>query len=515
MPSTYLQETGTRTQIPLVHTLTANISYQISDRDELSGDAVYSQRREWETYGILYRNLDPAFALTSATDRYSEDVNHEGSTEAAMEYKHHFATKGRTLTSELRFDEHQEGGPTDIRERALLPTGGPGATLLQETQTAWTHSSTTSLKLDYVHPLPGNLRMQAGYKGALDRIRTTNDVQAFDFAKSVTVTDAARASDFTYDQLVQAAYGMLDLQSGRLQLQGGLRVEHAGTTFDLRTRGQSYDNPYSSVFPSAAAAFALNDADQIKLSYSTRIRRPDDADVLDPTPHVLDALNISVGNPYLKPEYIRALELAFQRTGERVTVQVTPFYRHSLDAVRSIRTIDTAGVATRTYANIATNDALGTDATVALGGGGQLSGFIGASAFHQHSNTANVDATLASRTFGWSLRTNMAYRVSRTLDAQMLVAYTAPMNVEQGRNGARTRVSTAVRQKLMADRLSLTLRVIDPFNTARERSTTIDPRFFQTSDRTRSIRGLLLSASWSFGKPAKKGRDQIDLNDVP
>ena len=50
-----------------------------------------------------------------------------------------------------------------------------------------------------------------------------------------------------------------------------------------------------------------------------------------------------------------------------MTMQVTPFYRHSFNAVRSIRTIDTAGVTTRSYANIATTDAYGTDATVALG----------------------------------------------------------------------------------------------------------------------------------------------------
>jgi len=48
--------------------------------------------------------------------------------------------------------------------------------------------------------------------------------------------------------------------------------------------------------------------------------------------------------------------------------------------VRSIRTIDTTGITTLSYANIATTDSYGTDATVALGGGGQLSGFIGGSA---------------------------------------------------------------------------------------------------------------------------------------
>lgn len=513
-PLTYLRETARRTQIPLVHTITGNAAYQWGERDELSLDALYSQRREWETYGVLYHTLDTAFALTNATDRRSKDVNHEGSAEATLAYKHGFEAKGHSLSSELRFEEHLEGGPTDILEHALSRAGTPTATILQATQTAWTHSSTTSLKADYVRPLGANLKLETGYKGSLQRIRTTLDLQAYDFAQAVYVSDSAQASNFSYDQLVNAGYGMLDAQFGKLQFQGGVRVEHAATTFDLRARNQRYDNPYSSVFPSGLVAYNLDDSHQVKLSYSTRIRRPDDGDVLDPTPHSLDPLNISVGNPYLQPEYIRALELGVQRTGEHVTVQLTPFYRHTLDAVRSIRTIDTNGVATRTFANVATSDAYGMDATIALGGGSRLSGFLGASAFRQQSNASNLDPTLSAHTFGWSTRTNLAYRVSSTIDAQALVSYVAPMTVEQGWNAARTRVSAAVRDKLVADRLSLTLRVSDPFNMARERSTTSDPRFFQVSDRTRSARGLMLSVSWTFGKPAKKGHDQIDLTDT-
>jgi hypothetical protein len=69
----------------------------------------------------------------------------------------------------------------------------------------------------------------------------------------------------------------------------------------------------------------------------------------------------------------------------------------------------------------------------------------------------------------------------------------------------------AARQKFMEDQLSVTLRIIDPFDTSHERSTTFDPRFSLTSDRARAIRGLLISASWTFGKP-EKGKDSIDLS---
>jgi outer membrane cobalamin receptor len=509
-PLNYLQENGTRTQIPLVHTVTGNVSYQPSDHDELSADGFYSKRREWETQGIFYQSLDSALVLDDLTDRHSRDVNHEGSADAAMNYKHLFATKGHTISSELRFEEHFEGGPTDILDQALWPTTAPATTTLQETRTVWTHSSTTSLRLDYVRPLVHDLRFETGYRGYLERIRTTQDVKNYDSTQSAMITDTSQASDFAYDALVHDVYGMLVARIGRVQLQGGARAEHAGTTFDLRRRDQRYDNPYNSLFPSGLISYSLDDANQIKLSYSTRIRRPDDPDLLDPTPRALDALNISVGNPYLRPEYIRALELGFQRTGDRVTLQLTPFYRHSFNAVRSIRTIDATGITTLSYANIATTDSYGTDATVALGSGGRLSGFAGGSAYYQENNASNIDPSLSASTFGWSVRTNTALRLSRTIDAQALVSYVGRATVAQGWSAARTRVSFGIRDKLAADRLSLTLRILDPFSTVRERSATIDPEFTQINDRTRAIRGLQLSATWMFGRP-NKATDQIDL----
>jgi len=302
---------------------------------------------------------------------------------------------------------------------------------------------------------------------------------------------------------VNAGYGMLSAQRGKFQLQGGLRAEHAASQFHLTIRGAKYDKTYSSVFPSALVAYNVDDAHQVKLSYSTRIRRPDEGDLLDPTPHYADPLNLSRGNPDLKPEYIRALELGLQRTGERLTVQLTPFWRHTIDAVRSIRTIDTAGIATRTYANIASADAYGGDATVALHGG-RLTGFAGASAFHQVSNAANVTPGLSINAWGWRARANATMRFSKTLDAQALVSYQPAMTVEQGRTASRAQFNVAGRKKLMDDQLSVTLRVIDPLKTSNENSTTIDPRFYQISKRARQVRGLVLGFNWTFGKPPKE-----------
>jgi outer membrane cobalamin receptor len=508
VPTTYLDESGLRFQKPLMHTFSGSAAYAFGKKDELSADVLFSTRTEPETFDVRYTNLDAARRVDSLSSRYTDGMNHESSLESSLAYKHSFAETGHRLSAELRFNQGLEGGPTNVTQHALALDGTPGALTARETGTSWSHPTEGDLKLDYARPLSKLLRFEAGYKGSLQQFHSTLDTRVLDITSGAFVPDSARIGDVTFDQWVHAAYGMLSAQLGPFTLQGGVRFEHVSTTFLLRTTGASYDNAYDHAYPSGLVIWHLDDAREVKLSYSTRINRPDDTDVLDPTPHILDPLNIRRGNPYLKPELIRALELGFQQTEGKVTLQVTPYFRRTYDAIRTLRTIDSLGVATQSYANIATSDASGLDVTVALGGG-RLRGFAGASAYKQVSNASNVAQGLSVNTFGGTARTNLTFRVSGAVDAQALVTYQAPMDVVQGYNAARTRVSFAARRKFMEDQLSVTLRVLDPFSTSLERSTTVDPRFNQVSDRARYIRGVGLSVSWTFGKPDKKGTEDL------
>ncbi|MEO7966428.1 MAG: outer membrane beta-barrel family protein, partial [Gemmatimonadaceae bacterium] len=501
-PATFLDEKGFRTQIPKIHTMTSALGYRLGKHDQLSSDILYSTRREDETYRLTYRDLNALQQLTGLRDRYSTTINREDSFESTLEYKHAFTKEDHELSTELRFARSSEGGPSDYTSRVLALDGAPSGATTRESIAPMERPNERSVKIDYVRPLTDHLRISAGYRGSLQKFHTTLDTRTFDAANGAFVLDPTRTTEFTFDQTVNAGYGIVTGSAGKLNFQGGLRVERAATSFRKTLSVIGFDHKYGSAFPSGLLAYHIDEATQIKLSYASRIRRPDDTDQLDPTPHYQDPLNLSRGNPQLHPEYIRSLELGFQRTGSRSTLQVTPFYRHTLDAIRRIRSIDTLGITTTTFANVATTDNYGTDATLALHGG-RLSGFIGSSVYRQVSNASNISSALSARTFGWTARTNLAFRVSTTLDVQSLIGYRGRVTIEQGTLGAQTRVSLAARQKLLKDRVSLTMRVVDPFGTEHEQSTTNDPNFTQSLRRVRHVRGVLLNVTWNFGKLVK------------
>ncbi len=511
-PLTFLDQAGTRLQLPRSHTATSALRYKPGKQDEFAGEVLFSTRNEPSTFDLRYQDLNALQQITGIRGRASDGVNSESNFEANLEYTHTFAGDDHELTTELRYVRASEGGPYTYRTQLFNLNGSAFGDPARESTNVGEQPSDRSLKIDYVRPLGENVLLRSGYRGSLQQIHTYLDTRVQDAASGVFLPDPSRTNDFTYRQLVNAAYAMLTGSAGKVQLQGGLRVEQVKTRFDLTRTATRFDNQYASFFPSGLVSYRFDPQRQMKLSYSTRIRRPDDPDQLDPTPHFQDPLNLSRGDPYLKPEYIRALELGFQRNGGRTTLQLTPFYRHTVDAVRRIRTIDSVGVTTTTFANIASIDAYGADATLALRGG-RLTGFIGTSAFRQSSNASNLGTGISARGLGWTARTNAAYRISKVMDFQAVVTYRARQVVEQGTNLEQTRVNFAVRQKLLSDRLSLTVRVTDPFSTEKERSITDDPRFYQTSERFRRVRGLLLNLAWNFGKPIKGQKpDEIDLS---
>ena len=86
---------------------------------------------------------------------------------------------------------------------------------------------------------------------------------------------------------------------GKIGLQGGVRLEQAFTTFDLKTTDEAFDNDYFSLFPSAFATYRITDNDIVRASYSRRIDRVRTR-FLNPFPRYDDPLNLSVGNPALQ-----------------------------------------------------------------------------------------------------------------------------------------------------------------------------------------------------------------------
>ncbi len=494
---------------PHSHSLNASADYQVAAHDVLSSTLLVSKRNVTRDNNNVYRELDAARILTGRSLRSSTKKEDDLTLDYTLSYKKAAEHQGDGLTSEFRVNRSRGDDNALLTDRSLGmdPAATPTTTLL-ETDATGELTKNWTLQTDFTRTIAPRTKFETGYKGTLRQLDNQLDVANYSDALGPYVPNAARTNAFTYNEQVQAVYGVVSSGVGKFDLQAGLRAAQVATRFNLATTSERYDGSRRNLYPSGLVAYNVDDTRQLKVSYSKRIT-PADTRQLNPFGFREDALNFFHGNPRLRPEFTHAFELGYQQAFAKGTLQLTPFARHTVNAVRLIRTIDDAGISTTTFQNVGTSDSYGADVSGSLRLG-RLTGFGGASAFRQVTDASNLTTNLSNNALGWSARANATMKVTPTLDVQGFLMYRAPMRTEQGRMSGMTMTNLAIRQKLMGDQASVTLRIMDPFNAMGSGFVTDDGRFAQSTRRNFGARGAFLNFSYTFGQQTRVKSRAID-----
>jgi ferric enterobactin receptor len=418
--------------------------------------------------------------------------------DGALSFKRTITPQQHELTTELRLNRGDNEVENRFREQVLTLDGGPANSTpaLQNLLTS-SLNTTLSFQADYTRPFAARTKLETGYKGTRRLLENDLGVSEFDYDAGAWVNNSLRSNAFEYDEMVHAGYAVLNQGVGKVDLQAGLRVERTDREFYLENTDETFPKGYWSFFPSGLASFSLDDQQQLRLSYSRRIQRPDTR-ILNPFGFNEDQRNRFVGNPALEPEYTQSLELAYQRSMPWGSLQVTPYFRRTDNAIRRIREFR-ADTTITTFANLETSDSYGADLNSSLRMG-KVSGFASFSAFRQVTAAGSVGDNLDSDGLGWSARVSGNVQLTPRLDVQGFLMYRAPMDVEQGRMGSFVMSTLALRQKVMGEKGSLSLRIVDPLNRMGFSMQTTDPLYYQLNERRFAARAAYLTFSYNFGQ---------------
>ena len=513
-PLSYLDADIAGTMRPASHSLTTTVEYKPAERHVVASNLIVNRRAFDRENDSFYRDLDDGRALTGRHDRLTDQSQRDLTVDHALSWKRTVTPNRNVLSTELRVSHGRNRNESRFTDRTLSLEGARGDTPDGiETNDTEERTNTLFLQGDYTRAVLADTKLETGYKATLRHMTSDFDVANLAAESGGFEPDLGRSNAFAYDERVHAVYGVVSQHVGKLDLQGGLRLERADTRFDLATTGERYDNDYGSAFPSALATYNITDAKSLKASYSKRINRPATQQI-NPFGFREDALHVFQGNPELQPEYTHAFELGYQQPLGKGSLQLTPFFRHTVDAMRIIGRVDDDGVTRMTFRNVATSDSYGMDGNVNLKLG-RLSGFGGASVFQQVTDAANLETDLSNRAFGWSARVNATLKLNPTLDVQGFAMYRAPMRIEQGRLDRFTLSNVAIKQKLQGDKSSVTLRIMDPFGTMGWGVRASDGRVIQSIERRFGARGAFLSYSYSFGKQPKIRQRPVEENQQP
>ena len=483
------------------HNFNGSVDYRLGAKTILSTALLLNARGATDESLSDYSELDATEALRAQYQRIRDTESDDRMVDYTLAFKRTMVPQRHELSSEVRVNRVHGVDVTDLWRQTVAGGARADAEINRDDATIWQVTAQT----DYTRALGPRGKLETGYRGYA-RWQDRDYTAQVDPLGTGSFVPSELSNALELDERVNAVYGVVSRSVGRWELQGGLRGEHAWRDFTLSSTGEHFPDSYWSLFPSGLASLKVGQSDQVKLSYSRRIRRPGGQE-LNPFPKFFDLQNVFVGNPGLDPEYTDAVELSWQRSMRIGSLQLSPFYRRTSNVIRFIvNTADSVAgreVTSITFQNLDRGTSWGADVNGSLRIGQAFSGFAGVNVYKLVTEGGGGESSLSSDGVSWSGRVNGTFNLSPATSFTAQYFYRAATPIERGKFYAMGFANFSIRQKLYGEKASLTLRVSDPFDTQRFRVQAGDDNVIQLTERTFNARAAHLTFQYNFGRPPR------------
>jgi outer membrane receptor protein involved in Fe transport len=224
-----------------------------------------------------------------------------------------------------------------------------------------------------------------------------------------------------------------------------------------------------------------------------------------------DSLNIHQGNPDLNPEYTNSLELGVMKYWEKYSLTSTAFFRNTTGLVEEITRIDSSGVTYEMPQNINNSQSYGFEFVASANPYKWLRINSNLSLYQYQVSEVPEYSILATNNFTWSGRINASISYIKDGSFQLIGNYRAPNKSLQSRSESEYSVDASIRQDFLKNKLSISLRLTDVFNTRNHNSTTTGTNFISVNKRYMESRVLYAGIQFKINNYNKKlEKDRIN-----
>ncbi len=267
-------------------------------------------------------------------------------------FKHSFPNQGEELTSDLNYFGGTNGGNTITTTNYLNPAGAVTGNQIQKNVGDGKNSNFT-FQIDYVKPLKGDKKIEAGIRVNSNEInnQNINTIKALGSSNYVEIPSAS--SNYESTNSVYAAYFSIEGKPSKtFSYKLGLREESSFYEGKLLGNNQTFSNKYPlNFFPSIFLSKTLKGSDQLQLSVTRRVNRPNFFQLI-PFIDFSDSLNIRRGNPDLVPEFTTSGELSYSKTKGTGTFLTSVYYKYTDNLITSYLSKDVLqGALVNTFIN--------------------------------------------------------------------------------------------------------------------------------------------------------------------
>ncbi len=484
----------------------ASIGFDPTEADSVSASAARTVRSGNRYYTQLGSSADADGATVASYRRQSAGHDWSMSSEQELSYGHRFATAGEelTLTVSRSFFYQRE-------DYAYLVTAYVPAAVESRSRFRLDEDSLNNgASVDYVLPLTKTRIFKAGYDAGEENYRSGASTAPEKDGTGTFVTDPNLSNEFQVVRQIHAAYVSLRDSAGPWSGLGGLRLEDETLRLRQLTDNEQSRHRARRIYPSLRVERTLSETATLSFGASRRIARPD-PDSLNPYIDREYTPNLRAGNPDLRPQDTRGVELTFARETPVDAYSLTAYARRNADTVTDVTRYLGGGFSLTTKANLPKNDAFGLEAALSGRLAAALSYNLSANAFHSEIDASSLGYPGLRSTAGINLKAQFDFHPRPADSAQLTFTRSDKRLTPQGFVDAIDVVNLGYRRVLNRE-LTLVATASDVFNGQRYRRYASTPTLQQTYQRQIVGRIFYVGLTWTFGAQKKNKSPSFDYD---
>jgi len=274
--------------------------------------------------------LDSLREQTSYFRTSNTSKNKPGNYAANINFKHTIDTTGQEITTDLDYAYYDSNSLQNYVTSYFHNDGSQlqPDDLLRDNQVG--DLSIYSIKTDYLLPLKGDAKLEAGFKSSY--VTADNNLLFYNIINDVPQFDTTKSNHFLYKENINALYVNFNKNYKKFKYQLGLRAEQTISNGNQLTTNNKFRNSYIQVFPSIFLSQKLDEKNDISLSVGRRIDRPTYRQ-LNPFKFFLDPSTYVEGNPYLKPQLTYQADFTYTLLQK---YSLTLSYSNTVDNITSV-----------------------------------------------------------------------------------------------------------------------------------------------------------------------------------
>jgi outer membrane receptor protein involved in Fe transport len=481
------------------------MDYTINNYNALSASAFLRSGLGNNSYWRKYNDLSQADEMIGYSVRLEDQKEVEDYYEASLSYKRTFAKKDKSWTADFKWSNDQDIERSAYTENSTYtPSTDFENSSVASTERNWLFQT------DFIQPVGKEGRVEAGLRSAIRQI--SNEFSFSELTRSGNVYPPQYNDRYHYDEYIHAAYIMAGNTFGRFSAQAGLRGELSDIATLQRSNNAKHNKQYFNLFPSLALSYKLRDKNNLQFSYSRRVNRPDQWDLL-PFTKFGDNREMRLGNPDLNPEFTHSFELGLLQNWENGSLLSSVYYRNTTDVIQMLSTVDANGIVLLLSRNLAEQNTYGFEFNFNYSLLKWLKFTTGLNLFHV-AVAGNFEGQDLSRSaYTWTNRSALNATVAGGWKAQASFNYRGPRTTAQGKELSSYYMDIGISRELMKGSATLTFNVRDVFNTRKWRNKTDTPQLFAETEMQWRPRSFQLSFSYRINQKAGQERNpRFDSN---